>query len=338
MKLKKLSICLIGLALALFLALVVLVVLERVGVSYAPVLMSNTTIMTVITLVVVLALLVAAALLTAKARGSRKSVADVWLYLAILFSVVFIFLGILLALYLFNVRPAFIESFAALLNPLLLLGASILHVSKLVVAIIGAALILVLAEVFFVLAIKYSKEPKAKEVCECKEETCTCCAGKEEECACKEEEALSEKQEEPKEEVVPASEEPKEEATQSEEQKPAQEQPSEAEEKEEQVEAKSSKKSAKIKEKYADDDVEHEVEALPSDKDYSKYNYVLHVIRYLNEENEKADRWKVKIDGSAKIVQFYSTQVLAIKAARELAKEYNCKVIIHKVDGQIRKR
>lgn len=49
-------------------------------------------------------------------------------------------------------------------------------------------------------------------------------------------------------------------------------------------------------------------------------------------------KWIVRFGGSEKIICSYDTQVEAIARAKELAKRYDHRIVIHKVDGKIRKQ
>lgn len=65
--------------------------------------------------------------------------------------------------------------------------------------------------------------------------------------------------------------------------------------------------------------------------------------KYHVSQNKDADavnymRWRVRKDSSDKTIQYFDTQKLAIDFAQDLAAKLGTTVVIHKLDGSIRKQ
>lgn len=76
-----------------------------------------------------------------------------------------------------------------------------------------------------------------------------------------------------------------------------------------------------------------EVEASKAPK-IAKY----HVSQNKDEDSEHFKKWRVRKEGSTKTIKFFDTQKEAIVFAEQLAESAGSSVVIHKVDGSIRKQ
>lgn len=63
-----------------------------------------------------------------------------------------------------------------------------------------------------------------------------------------------------------------------------------------------------------------------------------HVSQNKDEDSENFKKWRVRKEGSTKTIKFFDTQKEAIEFADELAEKAGSSVVIHKVDGSIRKQ
>ena len=114
-------------------------------------------------------------------------------------------------------------------------------------------------------------------------------------------------------------------------------------------------KKAKVEEPVAKEETKVEVkEETPAAESESKDDVVIEEEDdsvEKTEEQQKKDarayhisrrkedgKWIVRFGGSEKIICSYDTQVEAIARAKELAKRYDHRIVIHKVDGKIRKQ
>lgn len=68
----------------------------------------------------------------------------------------------------------------------------------------------------------------------------------------------------------------------------------------------------------------------------SKQRY--HVSQNKNPKNANYKRWGVRLSSSKKTIKYHDTQKEAIDHAEELAKANNTSIVIHKLDGTIRKQ
>lgn len=65
---------------------------------------------------------------------------------------------------------------------------------------------------------------------------------------------------------------------------------------------------------------------------------VYHVSQNKDSKSEHHKKWRVRKEGSNKTIKFFDTQLEAIGYAEELSKNNDGSVVIHKVDGKIRKQ
>jgi uncharacterized protein YdaT len=63
-----------------------------------------------------------------------------------------------------------------------------------------------------------------------------------------------------------------------------------------------------------------------------------HVSQNKEEGTENFKKWRVRKEGSTKTIKFFDTQKEAITYAEELAESAGSSVVIHKLDGSIRKQ
>ncbi|MDY0277390.1 MAG: DUF2188 domain-containing protein [Acholeplasma sp.] len=63
-----------------------------------------------------------------------------------------------------------------------------------------------------------------------------------------------------------------------------------------------------------------------------------HVSQNKDEKSPNFKQWRVRKEGSQKTIKFFETQAEAIEFAEELANKAGSSVVIHKVDGSIRKQ
>lgn len=63
-----------------------------------------------------------------------------------------------------------------------------------------------------------------------------------------------------------------------------------------------------------------------------------HVSQNKDEDSENFKKWRVRKEGSTKTIKFFDTQKEAIAFAEQLAESAGSSVVIHKVDGSIRKQ
>ena len=63
-----------------------------------------------------------------------------------------------------------------------------------------------------------------------------------------------------------------------------------------------------------------------------------HVSQNKDESSEHYKAWRVRKEGSQKTIKYFSTQKEAIQYAKQLAKGNQSSIIIHKVDGKVRKK
>lgn len=82
--------------------------------------------------------------------------------------------------------------------------------------------------------------------------------------------------------------------------------------------------------------VQPKVEKVADDKAKKPQKY--HVSQNKDEDSENFKKWRVRKEGSTKTIKFFDTQKEAIEFADELAEKAGSSVVIHKVDGSIRKQ
>ncbi len=63
-----------------------------------------------------------------------------------------------------------------------------------------------------------------------------------------------------------------------------------------------------------------------------------HVSQNKDEDSDNFKKWRVRKEGSTKTIKFFDTQKEAIEFAENLAESAGSSVVIHKVDGSIRKQ
>jgi uncharacterized protein YdaT len=63
-----------------------------------------------------------------------------------------------------------------------------------------------------------------------------------------------------------------------------------------------------------------------------------HVSQNKDEDSENFKKWRVRKEGSTKTIKFFDTQKEAIAYAEQLAESAGSSVVIHKMDGSIRKQ
>lgn len=63
-----------------------------------------------------------------------------------------------------------------------------------------------------------------------------------------------------------------------------------------------------------------------------------HVSQNKDSKSEGYKKWRVRKEGSSKTIKYFDTQKEAIQFAEELAENAGSSVVIHKVDGSIRKQ
>jgi len=74
--------------------------------------------------------------------------------------------------------------------------------------------------------------------------------------------------------------------------------------------------------------------AKPAVAKPSKY----HVSQNKDPKSDSYKKWRVRIEGSQKTIKFFDTQKEAIAHAEDLAKSAGSSVVVHKLDGTIRKQ
>jgi hypothetical protein len=66
--------------------------------------------------------------------------------------------------------------------------------------------------------------------------------------------------------------------------------------------------------------------------------YKYHVSQNKDDKSPQFKKWRVRKEGSTKTIQYFDTQKEAIDYAQELADKAGSSMVIHKVDGSIRKQ
>lgn len=97
------------------------------------------------------------------------------------------------------------------------------------------------------------------------------------------------------------------------------------------TEPKQNKSQAKQEEVFEDDDAAND---KVSPNKPAKY----HVSQNKDPKSEFFKKWRVRKEGSKKTIKFFDTQLEAIKYAESLAESAGTSVVIHKLDGSIRKQ
>ncbi|MDY0210811.1 MAG: DUF2188 domain-containing protein [Acholeplasma sp.] len=87
------------------------------------------------------------------------------------------------------------------------------------------------------------------------------------------------------------------------------------------------------KESETDDEDDPSKDVVSSDKP-PRY----HVSQNKDEKSPHFKKWRIRKEGSKKTIKFYDTQKEAIEVATDLADKAGTTIVIHKVDGTIRKQ
>lgn len=103
--------------------------------------------------------------------------------------------------------------------------------------------------------------------------------------------------------------------------------------KKETVEEKSAPKVEPVK---AKPQPEKPVKAEASTDDNKSKKY--HVSQNKDAKSKYFKSWRVRKEGSAKTIKYFDTQAEAIDYAQDLADNNNSSIVIHKLDGSIRKQ
>lgn len=69
-----------------------------------------------------------------------------------------------------------------------------------------------------------------------------------------------------------------------------------------------------------------------------KDNFVYHITQVKDDTSEFNKMWRVRRSGSDKVIKHFKTQKEAIDHAKKYANDNETNIVIHKVDGKIRKQ
>lgn len=107
----------------------------------------------------------------------------------------------------------------------------------------------------------------------------------------------------------------------------------------EKIEAEKQRKEASAKEEKA---VTTPKQTTPKNaepkKETKETNAKYHVSQNNDEKSEFYKQWRVRKGGSKKTIKFFNTQAEAIDYAEHLAEQAGSSIVIHKMDGKIRKQ
>lgn len=107
----------------------------------------------------------------------------------------------------------------------------------------------------------------------------------------------------------------------------------------ERIEAEKQRKEASAKEEKA---VTTPKQTTPKNaepkKETKETNAKYHVSQNNDEKSEFYKQWRVRKGGSKKTIKFFNTQAEAIVYAEHLAEQAGSSIVIHKMDGKIRKQ
>lgn len=107
----------------------------------------------------------------------------------------------------------------------------------------------------------------------------------------------------------------------------------------ERIEAEKQRKEASAKEEKA---VTTPKQTTPKNaepkKETKETNAKYHVSQNNDEKSEFYKQWRVRKGGSKKTIKFFNTQAEAIDYAEHLAEKAGSSIVIHKMDGKIRKQ
>jgi uncharacterized protein YdaT len=101
----------------------------------------------------------------------------------------------------------------------------------------------------------------------------------------------------------------------------------------EEIPSKPVKEASKANESESNEDDDPSKDVVTLDKP-AKY----HVSQNKDEKSPHYKKWRVRKEGSKKTIKFYETQKEAIEVAEDLAFKAGTTIVIHKVDGSIRKQ
>lgn len=73
-------------------------------------------------------------------------------------------------------------------------------------------------------------------------------------------------------------------------------------------------------------------------KEETKDKFKYHVSQNKDKKSAYFKQWRVRRSGSSKTIKYFDTQKEAIEYAEDLAKRNDTTVVIHKVDGSIRRQ
>lgn len=79
-------------------------------------------------------------------------------------------------------------------------------------------------------------------------------------------------------------------------------------------------------------------EGVEEKKETKETNAKYHVSQNNDEKSEFYKQWRVRKGGSKKTIKFFNTQAEAIDYAEHLAEQAGSSIVIHKMDGKIRKQ
>lgn len=83
---------------------------------------------------------------------------------------------------------------------------------------------------------------------------------------------------------------------------------------------------------------QEKVEKKEAAKPAPEVKDIYHILLNNDKKSPNYKRWRVRKQGSRMTIQHFDTQAEAIKFAEDLAKKADGSIVIHKVDGKIRKQ
>ncbi|HKL61625.1 MAG TPA: DUF2188 domain-containing protein [Acholeplasma sp.] len=89
----------------------------------------------------------------------------------------------------------------------------------------------------------------------------------------------------------------------------------------------------KITEETSNEDDDPTKDVMSKDKP-ARY----HVSQNKDDKSQFFKKWRVRKEGSSKTIKYYDTQKEAIEVAEDLAEKAGTSIVIHKIDGKIRKQ
>lgn len=100
-------------------------------------------------------------------------------------------------------------------------------------------------------------------------------------------------------------------------------------------------KQNNIQEVLEDDEAEDEIMSQEEEKvlkETKNVKNIYHISQNKNEDSEHYKEWRVRKEGSKKTIKFFRTQKEAIDFANKLIQNNDGQVVVHRVDGRIRKQ